>query len=181
MGYQYLEQTLWFESLLIHRPSPLCGLQALFLWLLVLLRSGPVARTWLCFQCFDLPLHSPTENGWLAARSMMTGLKQKIYTVCFASLSFCGESLLKPDLLPHASVDKEVCFLSGQYICSCQQAGQQLTFDLTLIQRNIFGHSIQPPVIGYQCLSSVLVWSLHFLISVLCVTRSKLLCNWFYK
>lgn len=75
----------------------------------------------------------------------------------FCTMSFCGESLLKPDLLPHASVDKEVCFLSGQYICSCQQAGQQVAFDLMLTQMNISGHSIQPPAIGYQCLSSVLL------------------------
>lgn len=119
---------------------------------------------------------------WLAGSAQHDAMieTENIHFV-FCSLSFCGESLLKPDLLPHASVHKEVCFLSGQYICSCQQAGQQLTFDLTLIQRNVFGHSIQPPVIGYQCLSSMLVWSLHFLISVLCITRSKLLCNWFYK
>lgn len=76
---------------------------------------------------------------------------------------FCSGNLVKLDLLPHASVDKEVCFLSGQYICSCQQVGQQIAFHLTLIQLNIFGLSIQPPVIGYQCLSSAPVWSPHFM------------------
>lgn len=30
-----------------------------------------------------------------------------------------------PELLLHASVDKEVCFLSGKYVCSCQQVGQK--------------------------------------------------------
>lgn len=76
---------------------------------------------------------------------------------------FCRGNLVKLDLLPHASVDKEVCFMSGQYICSCQQLSQQIAFHLMLIQLNIFGLSIEPPVIGYQCLSSAPVWSSHLM------------------
>lgn len=81
MGYWHLEQTAWFESLLIHRVSLLWGLQPLFLWLLLFLRSGPVARTWLSFQCFDLPLHLETEKGSTLHEAT---LKQKIHTVYFA-------------------------------------------------------------------------------------------------
>lgn len=76
---------------------------------------------------------------------------------------FCRGNLVKLDLLPHASVDKKVCFLSGQCICSCQQFGQQIAFHLTLIQLNIFGLSIDSTVIGYQCLSSAPVRSPHFI------------------
>lgn len=93
--------------------------------------------------------------------------------------SLCGESPLELD-----SVDTEVCFLSGQYIGSCQRASQQTAADLMLIQPNIFGHSIHPPVIGYWCLSSALLRSLRFLISVWCVTWREgggLRRNWFYE
>ncbi len=153
MGYRHQEQTVWFESLLIHRVSPLYGLQPVFLWLLLFLRSGPVARTWLCFQCFDLPLHLPTEKGWLAARCMSADWNRK-YTLY---ILLCVLMWWKLDLLLHASVDKEVCFLSGWYICSCQQGGQEIAFDLTVIRLNMFGHSVWPPMISYQGLSSVLV------------------------
>lgn len=47
--------------------------------------------------------------------------------------------------------------LSGRYICSHQQGGQEIAFDLTLIRLNIFGHSIRAPL---NWLPSVLVWSL---------------------
>lgn len=86
MGYRHLEQTVWFKSLLIHRVSPLCGLQPLFLWRLLFLRSGPVARTWLCFQCFDLPLHLQAEKGRLAAHCMRPDWNRKNKLYIFLSV-----------------------------------------------------------------------------------------------
>ncbi len=85
----------------------------------------------------DLPLLFPTEKGRLTARCMNPDRNRK-HTACVASFL----SVLKLSLLPHASVDKEVCFLSGRYICSCQQGSQEVAFDLTVIRPYIFG----PPV-----------------------------------
>lgn len=92
---------------------------------------------------------------------------------------FGSGNLVKLVLLPHARVDKEVCFLSGQYICSCQQVGQQTASRLTLIQLNSFGLSIQLPCdwlpMPVRCACLIPTLHVRFLISV------SLQHNWFYK
>lgn len=92
---------------------------------------------------------------------------------------FRSGNLVKLDLLAHASVGKEVCFLSGQYICSCQQVGQQTASHLTLIQLNTFGLSIQPPCdwLPMPVKRAGLIRALHVR-SLIGVSLQR---NWFYK
>lgn len=132
MGYRPLEQIVWFESLLIHIVSLLYAPQPqfFFFWLLLFLRLGPLARTLLCFQCFDLPLRLPTEKGWLAAHCMGQDWTRKYTLDFFCSLSFCGVSPLKLNVL-HTLLNNRDYFLSGVGLFTSTRR-----FDLMLIQLN---------------------------------------------
>lgn len=101
-----------------------------FLWLLLFLRLGPLARTLLCFQCFDLPLRLPTEKGWLAAHCMRQDWNRKYTLDFFCSLSFCGVSPLKLNVL-HTLLNNRDYFLSGVGLFTSTRR-----FDLMLIQLN---------------------------------------------
>lgn len=160
MGYRYLEQTVWFESLLIHRVSPLKGLKPLFFM------EAAVSAVWACGQdvtLFSVFWSASAIAGWkrLAGSTLHeAGLKQKIHGVCFALCPCVVKACWSRTCCFTLHWVKEVCFLSGRYVCSCQQGGQEIVFDLTLIWLNIFRHSIRPPLIGVYvksaCLSSVL-------------------------
>ena len=132
MCYQDLENTVRFESLLIHCASPLYGLKPFFYGCCCSCGVGlwpgcdSVCRVLICLCIL------PTGNGRPGRTLHEAGLKHKKKNCIFSSLSFGGESRLKLDLLLHASVDKEVCLLSGRSVCSCQHGGHEITFVLKL-------------------------------------------------
>lgn len=141
----------------------------LFLW------SGPVART-----CFDLPLHLQT-----AVKRACCMLRQdwKSTQYIFAFCPSVVKRLLMPDFYRLASEDEDICFLSGRYICSCQQCCQKKkkkAFDLMLIQLNSCVLLIRPHMIGWQvslsnlitgCSDELLLYSFHVQHADICSSK----------